>query len=128
MTTELQLSVVTKEMAEKLIEEVQFEDRLVGVMMSGTAGNQNRSLYSLEEVVSFIQPVSVEFLSQRGKGTMNYVNIEDLLHWIRNVYKDKELADIIEKEMIKENSVMGKLNIARHYIQERLNQCKQALS
>lgn len=123
-----QLSMVSKEMAHKLLQEVGFEDRIIGTKMSGSAGNSSNSLYSLKELGRFLRSGTFEELSRRGHSTMCYINLDEMLHWIGEIYGDKELADAMAADMEKVNSLAEKLDVANGLLEKRLKQCEEVLA
>ena len=58
----VKLSEPSMELAEKLLREVGFEERVVGVKMTPRAGNRVSSIYSFEEVLGFLHTESLEDL------------------------------------------------------------------
>lgn len=122
-----EFSTISKDMAEKILQEVDFANRIVGVKMSGSAGNQNTSIYSLKELKSFLRSDSLENLSRKSHSTMSYINVEEMLRWIAEVYEDKELADAIAAEMENTKSLVGKLELARELLAKRISQCEELL-
>lgn len=121
------LAEISIEMAQKLLQEVGFEDRIIGINMGGSTGNNEITLYSLQELAMFLHSDSYEDLSQRGHGKMCYINPEELLRWIGTVYGDQELADAMASDMSEVDSNIDKLEAAAILLRERLQQCDEAL-
>lgn len=117
------LQEINREQAEKLLQETDFNNRLVGIAMNASAGNTYTSLYSLEEVARFIYADSSEVLFQRGKPTIAHLDMEELVKWIRAVYEDDELANVLEKELKEAPNKIAQLTVASKRIHERLKQC-----
>lgn len=121
------LSEVSKEMAQKLLQEVGFEDRIIGVNMSGSTGNNEITIYSMKELAFFLQSDSYDTLSQRGQGSMCYMDIDEMLRWIGQVYGDQELADVMVNDMANLDSNADKLEAAGELLKERLKQCDEIM-
>lgn len=121
------LSEVSKEMAQKLLQEVGFEDRIIGVNMSGSTGNNEITIYSMKELAFFLQSDSYDTLSQRGQGSMCYMDIDEMLRWVGQVYGDQELADVMVNDMANLDSNADKLEAAGELLKERLKQCDEIM-
>jgi len=75
----------TKELATRILGEVDFPDRLIGHKMRRRMGPVPVSLYSFEEVVRFL----TEDIPQ--------IDLEDLHTWVGEKIGDKDLALAIEE-------------------------------
>ncbi len=75
----------TKELARKILGEVEFQDRLIGHKMRRRMGPVPVSLYSFEEVVRFL----AEDIPQ--------IDLEDLHTWVGEKIGDRDLARAIEE-------------------------------
>lgn len=102
----------TKELAEKILGEVGFQDRLIGHKMRRRMGPVPVSLYSLEEAVRFLS----EDIPQ--------LDLDDLQAWVGEKIGDRELARAIEETSQKESSDQEKILLARGLMIARLAQCK----
>lgn len=122
-----ELSNISKKAAERFLQEVDFEHRIVGVKMSGSAGNQNTSIYSLKELKNFLRSDSLENLSRKSHSTMSYIDVEQMLLWIEEVFGDQELAEIMAAEMENAKGLAEKLEIARELLARRISQCEELL-
>lgn len=122
-----ELSTISKETAQKLLQEVGFDNRITGVKMSGSAGNQNTSIYSLKELKNFLRSDAFENLSRKSHSTMSYIDVEGMLRWIEDVYEDKELVEVMKAEMENAKSLADKLEIARELLAKRVSQCEELL-
>lgn len=121
------LSNISREQAEKLLQETDFNNRFIGISMNASAGNSRTSLYSLEEVAKFIYADDTDVLLQRGKSSITYINMDNLVKWIRDVYEDHELADVLEEELNAAPNLIEKLKVASKRLQERIKQCYEVL-
>lgn len=102
-----------RELAERILAEVGFHDRLVGYRMRRRMGPVAVSLYSLEEVI--------RFLSEE----MPQLDVDDLHGWVRGTMKDTDLARSIQDINSKEGSDQEKLLQIRSLLAARLTQCRR---
>ena len=122
------LSEPSMELAERLLSEVGFEKRFVGVKMMPRAGNRVSSIYSFEEAVDFLHPDSLEdLLSVGSRSCVGYLDLDQLRRWVGEGFGDKELAEEMGKEIEKSNSYMDKVKIIKQLMQQRLSQCNKIL-
>ena len=56
----VELSQPSKQLADKILTPVSFEQRLVGVKMTPMAGNVEQPIVSLQEAARFLQMASLE--------------------------------------------------------------------
>ena len=96
------------ELAVRLLSEVGFEERFVGVKMSPKAGNKPCSIYSFEEALDFFET-----------GALNRLKI-----WVSEVFGDKELSNEMGKEIEKSDSYMDTAKTVKQLMWQRLIQCK----
>ena len=78
------LTAPSREVALQILQEVGFEDRLIGSYPSCACRIRILSLYSLEEVFLLL------------KEPYPQIDLDQLESWIRTVIKDGELADRIK--------------------------------
>lgn len=119
-------SDVSRELATKLLSEVQFEERLTGWCMRQMSGNEERSIYGLQEAVDFMKaPELDQLLSPGAGGTIAYLDFAELMRWIGEVFGDPELAEAIEDAHAKAASHVEAMAMARMLIIRRLDQCRE---
>lgn len=58
---------------------------------------------------------------------MSYIDVEQMLRWIEEVYEDKELVEAMTTEMEDAESLAEKLGIARELLVQRISQCEELL-
>jgi hypothetical protein len=122
------LSEISIEQAQSFTKMVGYEDRMTGTTMSGSGGNKHVSIYSIKEMLKFLFVDSFDRLSQRGHGsTISYLNLDELIRWIAEVYEDKELADAISEGMSNADNYAAKIEIAGNLLKERMQQCEEIL-
>ena len=114
----VKLSEPSMELAARLLGEVGFEKRIVGVKMTPRAGNKVSSIYSFEEAVDFLHMDSLEdLLAVGGRSSVGYLDLDQLTRWVGEVFGDKELAEEMGKEIGKSNSYMDKVKIIKQLMQ-----------
>ena len=102
-----------RELAERILAEVGFHDRLVGYRMRRRMGPVAVSLYSLEEVIGFLSE------------EMPQLDVDGLHAWVRGTMKDTDLARAIQDINSEEGSDREKLLQIRNLMAARLIQCKR---
>jgi uncharacterized membrane protein len=115
-------------LASRVLNEVGFEDRLVGVKMTQRVGNIVYSIYSFEEAMEFLRVANLEDLLHTGSSSsVGYVDQKRLRRWVSEVFGDEELAKEIDKEIERsENYKDWTINI-KSLMKQRLSQCKKIL-
>ncbi len=103
----------SKELAERILNEVGFEERMVGYRMQVSKGFMQIPLYSFEEVVGLLH---VKY---------PYMEIYNLESWVRNIMGDEELADRIKTLAENDGSDLDKLLAAGRLMGQRLMQCQK---
>ena len=90
----------SRDVALRVVGEVGFEERLLGVKMRPMVGNQEHFIYSVKEVVEFLRMEPVEDLLATGsKAYVGYIDLHVLKKWMAEVIRDQKLARAIEKEL-----------------------------
>jgi hypothetical protein len=107
------LTAPSRDVAVQLLDEVNFEDRLIGSILHTRAGIRIVSLYSLEEVFLLL------------KEPYPQIDLAQLEHWIRTIIHDGELADRIKTVIQQEAGNQDTLLTIRDLVGWRLIQCKQ---
>lgn len=108
------LTAPSRDVALQLLEEVNFENRLIGSLLHLRAGVRIVSLYSLEEVFLLL------------KEPYPQIDLAQLENWIRTVIHDGELADSIRTVIREEAGTHDTVHAIRDLVGWRLIQCKQA--
>ena len=123
MTT---FSEPSMELATRLLSEVGFEERFVGIKMSPKAGNKPCSIYSFEEAIDFFESGALGGLLGLGsRSSVGYLDLNRLKTWISEVFGDKELSNEMGKEIEKSDSYMDTAKTVKQLMRQRLDQCKQ---
>jgi hypothetical protein len=119
------LSEPSKDLASRILREVDFEERFVGVKMTPMAGNRMTSIYSFQEAVDFLHMDSLEDLLAVGShGSVGYLDLNHLKKWISDIFGDMELAEALDQGIGDGDSYMAGLEKAKDLMRERLEQCK----
>jgi aromatic ring-cleaving dioxygenase len=109
-----ELSQPAKELISRVLNEVGFEERMVGYWISERLGPVKTSMYSFEEVINFLN------------NQFPQLEFKELEKWIRVVMKDEELALKISEAIEEETNDHDRTERIRTLMQERLSQCKNA--
>lgn len=125
MTTAL--SEPTPELATRLLGEVGFEKRLVGIRMAAMGGANPSSLHTLVDAASFIRIDDYETAMRDNHSTVGYIDPSALARWVSEVLEDEELATaILEREAAGENYGAVAMPI-KELLLERIEQCREVL-
>ena len=108
----IELTSPSKDLAERILTEVAFKDRLTGYRLRERTGITTIRLYSFEEVVALLHDPFPR---------IDFVGLES---WIRGVKGDGELAEKIKKVIEAESNELERLKRIRALMEERLQQCK----
>jgi hypothetical protein len=103
----------TKELATRMLGEVDFQDRLIGHKMRRRMGPVPVSLYSFEQVVRFL----TEDIPQ--------IELDDLEAWVGDKIGDKDLARAIREISSRELDEPEKLLHIRGLMMARLGQSRR---
>ena len=109
------LSMPTKKVISRVLQEVDFEDRLVAHSLHVRAGIKCLSLYSLDEVFALLNAPHPQ------------IDFNRLTVWIRDVIQDEELAERIQTTIAQEANDHDKIIQTRNLVGLRLDQCKRAV-
>jgi hypothetical protein len=104
-----------RDLATRVLNEVGFEDRLIGYRLRERAGAIMTPLYSFEEIV--------HLLNDR----FPQLNFNRLEKWIRDVMGDEELAARIKEAIEQKSNDHDRTHSIRILMGERLCQCKKAV-
>jgi hypothetical protein len=114
----------SRDVALRVVGEVDFEERLLGVKMRPMVGNQEHFIYSVKEVIEFLRMESVEGLLTPGsKEYVGYIDLHILEKWMAEIIKDKDLAEAIKEESARSNNFKDQVTSIKALIAERFSQC-----
>jgi hypothetical protein len=103
----------SRELAKRILTEVDFENRFNGFSLRERAGAVPITMYSFEEVVTL--------LNDRHPR----LDFKQLEAWVRKTMGDKELAKQIAEVVKDEPSDQDRSLRIRKLMEERLSQCKK---
>jgi hypothetical protein len=119
------LSEITEEMANRLLNDVEYGNHLTGTKVHPMAGNSTYVLMNLQEAKDFLHIGSLESLVVLGGGgTVNYLDWIKLKNWVAEVLDDQELALAISIEIDKGKCYAETMGPIRGLLEERLAQCQ----
>ena len=101
-----------KDLISRILNEVGFEERIVGYQVRERSGPAMKTMYSFKEVV--------DFLNDR----LPYIDFKELEKWVRNVMKDEQVALKISEIIGQEDNDFDRTKRIRVLMGERLRQCK----
>lgn len=120
------LSQPSPDLAARILAEVGFEERLVGVRMTPRAGMLRSSLYAVREVAAFLNAGSIEEVFADGcRAGIGYVELGELADWVGSVFGDAELATRIRSTIHSKGSYLEKGAAVRGFLEARLRQCTE---
>jgi hypothetical protein len=108
------LAVPDREVVSRVLQEVEFKERLIGYQVRERSGPMAKSLYSFAEVVDFL------------KDQFPVFKYEELARWLKVVMKDEELALKVAEGIKEGQSDYERTQRIRELMGERLAQCKKA--
>lgn len=103
----------SSKLAKKILTEVGFEDRFNGFILRERSGPMPVTMYSFEEVVSFLNEPHPRF------------DFNELEGWIRGTMSDEELAARIAETIKSGQSDQERFLRIKKVMKERLSQCKR---
>jgi hypothetical protein len=109
------LGLPSKELVTRTLAEVDFEHRLTGFEMRERAGAVSVTMYSVQEVVAFLN------------GPHPRIDFQDLANWVRRSLRDDELADRIADVIDEEDTDLHRSEHMAVLLEIRLGQCKRQM-
>lgn len=118
------LSTPSAELAARILADVGFGERLVGVRMTPRAGMLRSSLYALREVAEFLNADSADEVFADGcRAGIGYVELDELAAWVAGEFGDAELATRIRSASRSPGNYLERSAAVRGLLEERLAQC-----
>jgi hypothetical protein len=125
----LELSQPSEELAAKLLGKVSFEDRLEVTRFAAMAGDIRSWVYTLQDAAKFLHMSRIEDLVQiGGRGGIGYIHPPALQRWVRDVFRDEELASAIQEEIEAGSCYAERMVGIKRLLEQRLAQCQDALA
>ncbi len=106
------LSKPSRKLASRIVNEVGFEDRIIGYRLRERTGPLAMTLYSFEEVVTFL------------RDPFPRMNFQALQSWINDVMGDGELAEKVKTVIKEKPDGAERVQLVRDLMEERLGQSK----
>ena len=116
------LSDPTPKLAAKMLQEVDYDDRIVGLMLAPMSGSVERTLWSFEEAVNLLH---VDQNLHENQASIRYIDLNLLQRCIAEVFGDHELATAINAEISKYKNFGERVQPVKEMMLFRLNQCKK---
>ena len=107
------LSEPSRELSDRVLKKVPFENRFIGYRLSERHGASRITSYSFQEVVNLM------------KDQMPRVDFLALQEWVRKVMGDEELAERMATAVKEEANDHDRAVSARNLMEERLMQCER---
>jgi len=107
------LSEPSRELGDRILGKVAFEDRFIGYRLSERHGAMRVTSYSFQETVNLL------------KDRLPRVDFDTLLEWVRKVMEDEELAESMATEISEQSNDYDRVVGIRNLMEERLTQCKK---
>ena len=124
----VELSDVSRELATRLLSEVEFEDRLTGWQMRQMSGSEQRFIYGFQEALDFMKvPEFGELFSPGAGGSIGYLDFDELTKWVAEVLGDRQLAEAISEVQAGTSSYSEGVSEVGALMNHRLKQCRQIL-
>lgn len=120
----IKLSQPSKQLATRLLRELDFEERLTGIRVIPMAGDKNVSIYSFRDLIEFLH-VDLSYGYAKTSGSIGYMDLTKLIKSIEEVFGDKELAVAIREKVEKDNSYAERVWSIQVLLKERFKQCEE---
>ena len=115
LNNEVVLSEPSEELAKRLLIKVGFNERIIGYRANWSTGPMQVTLYSFKDAVSLLSDENAR------------ISPALLASWMREVYKDTELADKMEAAIEQGKNDKEKLELAGNVMKQRLKQCREII-
>lgn len=118
----------SRDIALRVVGEVGYEERLLGVKMKSMVGNQEHFIYSVKEVIEFLRMERIEdLLTPGGKEYVGYIDPHVLKTWIAEVIRDQRLAEAIKENIERLDNFKDQVAAIKILISERFEQCVELI-
>lgn len=122
------LSTPSRELVEHATRELGWEERLVIYEMSATAGTSSLNVYNFPKLVSSLFGTRWDLLLVDGsKEALVWVDLNDLIAWLRDVVGDVEFADAIAQAVATEDGFKDQLDSVLPIFRERVAQYRAVI-
>jgi hypothetical protein len=118
----------TRELAERVLREVGYDQRLVGLKMAAMGGAHPSDLFSLREAARFIHVDDYETALRDNHATVGYIDLKALARWIDEVIGDGELSAAIA-ELAGGDVFYGNIALSvKDLLVDRVTRCQSVLA
>lgn len=125
----IELAAPSADLAERLLAEVPYDQRLTGVNMHCLSGPSIVDLYSVDQAAAFLRSDELEHLKDPVSGaSFGYIDPSALVWWLENVFSDAELAEAVQAVAAEHEYYLGQLEPMRELLIQRLAQCDQVVA
>lgn len=122
------LTEPTPEEAERFLEPVDFDHRIVGLRMAAMGGSNPTDIFGLVEAARFIHVGEYEIALRDNHSTVGYVDLNALASWIAEVIGDAALADAVVRRA-GEGEFYGNVAMrVKELLMDRVAQCERVLA
>lgn len=114
----------TLELVEHALREMEWEDRLGICKMTASAGNSSTHVYNLPSAVRLLFGTNWDapLLEPGFKGGLTWVDVGQLVTWLRHSVGDAVLADEVESRALGLGSFQEQITEMRVVFTERMDQ------
>lgn len=117
----------TIELVEHALREMGWDDSLEGYKMTASAGNAATHLYSLPAAILFLFGTKWDapLLEPGNKGGINWLDVNELVKWLRDSVGDAELAAAIQERALAFPSYHEQVLAMRDIFTQRMDQYRE---
>lgn len=121
----IEMAEPSAELAHRLLGEVPWSERLVGVNMHCLSGPTRMDLYSLDQAAAFMRSDELEHLMDPMSGaSYGYIDPDVLVGWVKGALRDAELADAVKAVAGEYEHYLGQLEPIQDLLVQRLRQAE----
>jgi hypothetical protein len=118
------LSPPSESLAQKILTEVGWEERIEGFFEAPMRGNLREFIFRFSDAVSLLR-ADVSDPWSTSSGFFGYFEFNELQAWVRDVFGDTELADAIGEVITADKSLKEQIESIRSLMEVRLRQCEE---
>lgn len=117
----------TTELVDHALRELGWEERITGYKMTASAGNAATDMYSLPAAILFLFGTRWDspMLEPGTKGTINWLDMNELVAWLRDAVGDADLADAVEERALPLGSYHAQVVELQQVFTERMDQYRE---
>ncbi len=123
----MSLSAPSEDLAKRILTEVGWEERIEGFFEAPMRGPLRDFIFKFSDAASLLC-ADVSDPWSTSSGIFGYFDFGELESWIRNVFRDEELADAIREIVATDLGLKGNIEKIKPLMEERLRQCQEKIS